>query len=89
MENTQSSELTISSRWIENLFDSLMKLESYERLLKEGCEGILEYVTNPNLSKADIQNKTYKLFISELEIILENIREMIPKENFLQIFILL
>lgn len=88
MEDNSGSEKTISNQWLENIFSSLMKLETYERLLKEGCSGILEYITNPNINLADIQYKNYKLFLTEMEIIIENTKHLIEKEKYLQISIL-
>ena len=89
MENSESSQKNITDKWLDNIFESLMRLESYERLMKEGCEGILEYVQNPNINLADIQYKNYTLFITEAEILIEDTKHLIDKKRFLDITLLL
>jgi len=89
MENSESSQKNITDKWLDNIFECLMRLEHYERLLKEGCESIIEYVQNPNLCLADVQYKNYNLFIAEVEILMEDTRHLIDKEKFLNISLLL
>ena len=89
MEISESSQKNITDKWLDNIFECLMRLEQYERLLKEGCESILDYVQNPNLNLADIQYKNYNLFITEAEILLEDTKHLIAKDKFLSISLLL
>lgn len=89
MENSESSQKNITDKWLDNIFECLMRLEQYERLMKEGCESILEYVQNPNINLADIQYKNYNLFITEAEILFEDTKHLIAKDKFLNISILL
>lgn len=85
MEEEMSSNKNITDKWLDNIFETLMRLEGYERLAKEGCNSILEYVQVQNLDLATIQHKNYEMFISEFEIILNNTRHLIDKKTYLQI----
>lgn len=89
MENSESSQKNITDKWLDNIFESLMRLEGYERLMKEGCESILEYIQGSNLSIGDIQYKNYSLFITEAEILIEDTKHLIDKKRFLDISLLL
>lgn len=88
MESNQGTEKNITDKWLDNIFESLMRLEGYERMLKEGCESVLEYVQNPNLNLADIQYKNFSLFMTEVEIILEDTKHLIDKTKYLNIALL-
>lgn len=85
MDEGTNTQKTITDRWLDNLYESLMRLEQYEKLAREGCESLMEYVQNPNLDLALIQNKNYGLFITELEITLNNCRHLIDKDKRLKI----
>jgi len=89
MENSESSQKNITDKWLDNIFECLMRMETYERLIKEGCESIMDYVQNPNLSIGDIQYKNYSLFITEAEILIEDTKHLIDKKRFLDISLLL
>jgi len=89
MENDISSEKTINDKWLENIFESLMRLEGFERLMRNGCQNLLEYIQNGNINLADVQYKNYQLFITETEILIQDTRHLIDKNKFLQISLLL
>lgn len=88
MESSESGQKNITDKWLDNIFESLMRLQGYERMLKEGCGSVLEYVQNPEINLADIQYKNYTLFMTEVEIILGDTRHLIDKQKFLNLSIL-
>lgn len=89
MESSESSQKNITDKWLDNIFECLMRLEQYERLMKEGCESIMDYVQNQNLSIGDIQYKNYSFFVTEAEILMEDTKHLIDKKKFLEISLLL
>lgn len=83
MDEGANTQKTITDKWLDNLYESLMRLEQYEKLAREGCESLMEYVQNPNLDLALIQNKNLGLFITEFEITLNNGKKVIDKKEYL------
>ena len=79
------SQKTINEKFLDNLSNSLLRLEEYERLMWEGCNSLLDYVQNPTLNLASIKYKNYRLFIVEFQIILNNWRKQIDKKTYLDL----
>jgi len=77
MENNKEleSKKDISSKWLDVLFDSLLRLEFYDRNLKSGAQDLFEYLQtlrfkiNPVLTLKLTQIKAVDLMISEFEIL--------------------
>lgn len=89
MENEESSQKNITDKWLDNIFESLVRMQYYERLMKEGCGSLSEYIERSNADIVEVQYKNYKLFITEAEILIEDSRHLIEKKQMLQISILL
>jgi len=91
MENNEPQEKTdtrtFSDKWLENIFQVLMRLEDYERLSKNGCVTIMDYVQNTNLDLAVVQEKNYDLFMTEVEIVLNDTKPFIDKKTYLSLFL--
>lgn len=84
-ENTGNQEelnKNISQMFVANLFDSLMRLQEYERLSREGCRSILEYVQIPTLQIAQIQHENYHIFLTEFNILLINVKKLINEKEY-------
>ncbi|MCX6748216.1 MAG: hypothetical protein NT076_01280 [Candidatus Pacearchaeota archaeon] len=91
MEDSDNvNQKNITDKWLDNVYQSLMKLEDYERLAKEGCSSIVEYVQSISQNKnfqmdmAQLQKKNYDFFITEFEVLLNNIRHLIDKQTYLR-----
>lgn len=85
-ENTQEKpqdSRNFADKWLNNIFEVLMRIEDYERLAKNGCVTLLDYVQNPQLDLALIQNKNYELFMTEVEVLLNNVKYFVNKKDFL------
>ncbi len=80
------NQKNITDKWLDNVFEILMRLEGYERLAKEGCSSLIEYVQNPQIQidMAQIQKKNYDFFITEFEVLLNNIRHLIDAKTYLK-----
>lgn len=88
-EQDNINQKNITDKWLDNIYEILMRLEGYERLAKEGCISILDYVQNPaiELDMAQIQNKNYNLFITEFEVLLNNVKHLIDAPMYLKMMI--
>jgi len=88
MEEDNINQKNITDKWLDNIYEILMRLEGYERLAKEGCNSIIEYLQsiaqNPNIDLATIQKKNYDMFITEFEVLLNNIQHLVDKTIFLK-----
>lgn len=87
MENESNiNQKNITDKWLDNIFEILMRLEGFERLAKEGCVSVLDYVQNPSIQidMAQIQKKNYDLFIAEFIVLLNNARHLIDAKDCLK-----
>jgi len=77
-----TSQKTITEKWLENLFNNLLRLETYEKLAKEGCTSILDYVDLNDKSLTQIQYKNYTLFLTEIEVVANDCKNLIKEEDY-------
>ncbi len=80
--NINSSEKNISDKWLDNIFNILKRLEESEKLAREGCLTILEYVQIPEKSLPLIQYKNYTLFLTDFQLLINNCQQMIGKKDY-------
>lgn len=82
MENTNSfSTSNINQRWLENIFENLKNLENGERLAREGCISLMEYLQmTPDqraIMLADIQYKNLRFMITEIDLLLTDVTPVV------------
>lgn len=82
------NQKNINDKWLDNIYEILIRLEGYERLANEGCNSLMEYLQsiaqNPNIDFATLQKKNYDMFITEFEILLNNVRHLVDSKTFLK-----
>lgn len=75
----------INTKWIDNIYENLKNLETFERLSREGCQSILEYLQIPYEDRkiiiADIQFKNLKLMLNELRLLITDASLVIGEEQ--------
>lgn len=87
---TQSAN--INEKWLQNIYENIKKLEDYERLVREGCSSLLEYVQIP-LEKRPIvlgltQFKNLKFFLTEFKLLLADLTPVLNSseaKNFYEV----
>lgn len=71
----------INSKWIENIYENIKKIEEFERLAREGCTSIFDYVQIPmndrNMFLVEIQYKNLKLLLNEFILVIPDINPVI------------
>ena len=81
-EEFESSNINI--RWLENIYDQLMTIQNMERLAREGCNSIMEYVQMPwetrNIILADVEYKNMRLMALEIDIIISNLAPVLKNK---------
>lgn len=81
--NYESSN--INSIWLQNIYENIKNLEAMERLAREGCSSILEYLQIPYEARpiiiADTQYKNLKLIYNELYLLLSDLVPVIKPDE--------
>ncbi len=75
----------ISDKWMNSIYDSLQRLEEYERMAREGFKGLMEYVQsigtlNKNIEIIMFQN--LKFLVSEMKILIPKAKFHLKEEEF-------
>ena len=83
MENEFDS-ININIEWLNNIYGELRIIQDIERLAREGCKNLMEYMQTPinsqRLVLADVQYKNMRFFALELDILIRNLAPIIPKK---------
>jgi len=82
--NNQYQEINITGLWLKNLFDSLEKLQDFERICREGALSLMEYLQIPESKRAEVQFQNLKMMITETGILLVNAKAKLDKTFYLQ-----
>jgi len=84
VEENQIQEVNITSLWNKNLFESLQRLQDFERICRDGAVSITEYLNIDHQRMSEIQFQYLKMIITELGILLANAKVRISKPFFLK-----
>ena len=94
MEALQSFETTnFNAKWLDNLFQNIVKLEEFERLARNGVASTQEYITllsnnsieTVKLMIVEIQYKNLANMVGEIITTLAEIEEIMKKEDLEQL----
>jgi hypothetical protein len=83
-ENNQLEDVNITSLWNKNLFESLQRLQDFERIVRDGAVSITEYLNISPQRMPEIQFQYLKMIITELGILLANAKARISKSFLLK-----
>ncbi|KKM68688.1 hypothetical protein LCGC14_1458370 [marine sediment metagenome] len=86
MDDKIETKQDLSSLWIKNnVYDSLEKIELYERFMRTGFKNIFDYIEQINLTPemiVGLQLKNMELMIVELDILIENVKSLLLKKVY-------
>lgn len=75
----------INSLWLMNVFENLKNLERMQRLAKEGCSSVMEYLSLPIAEKeliiADVQYKNLRFIVGEIDLLLTDLTPVIEEKK--------
>jgi len=85
MEQDNFSSSNIHLDWLDNIMNQLKDLQDIERLSREGCRSIIEYVSiPPEIAHNFIVETCYKniqFFIMELHIVVTNLQSTLKEDS--------
>lgn len=83
IENIQSSN--INEKWLDNIYENIKKIEEYERLVREGCASLLDYVQIPLKSRPVVvgltQFKTLRFLLTEFTLLLADLTPVLEDKS--------
>lgn len=65
-----SNTSNINEKWLDNIYENIKKIENHERLAREGCESLIEYISLSSKSLGQVQFKNLSLFVTEFGLLL-------------------
>jgi len=72
---------SINQKWLENIYSQLESMQEMERLAREGCNSLMEYLQVPpsmiGIMLPEIQYKNLRFFTLELSMLLNNLRPIL------------
>lgn len=88
-ENKEFETTNISTLWNKNIFENVKNLEEMERLAREGCQSILQFIQmDPNtihLILPEIQYKNLKMMVSEIGLLLSDLSPVVDETFYKEI----
>lgn len=82
VDSTTESD-NINSLWLKSVFESLKSLENMERMAREGCSSLLEYLQYPIELRAsqfaDIQYKNLRFMVTEFSLLIRKLNPIIDE----------
>lgn len=84
VEENNFQEINITSLWHKNLFESLQKLQDYERICRDGAVSYAEYLQLPPARIPEIQYQHLKMMASETGILIGNAKAKLSKEFYIK-----
>jgi len=84
VEEKELQEVNITALWNKNLFESIQRLQDFERICRDGAVSISEYLNIAPSRMPEIQFQYLKMMISEMGILLGNSKVRISREFFIK-----
>lgn len=75
----------IHVEWLKNIYKQLMIIQDMERISREGCRDLMEYLQIPieyhGLVIPDAQYKNLRFFVIELDILINNLKPTLREKS--------
>ena len=84
-EEEQKSIKNIGAKWLDSLYISIERITECERMGREGCESLVQYVQDINYFNKNlpsIQLKNLSFMIGEIKIILPKAKRFIKEKEY-------
>lgn len=75
----------INSKWLENIYDNIKRIEVHERLAREGCIELIEFMQIPKSEReifiAEAQYKNLRLMLNELLLVVPDVAPVLDENK--------
>lgn len=75
----------INEKWLNNIYENIKNLENYERLVREGCQSLLDFMNIPLKDRAVVigltQFKNLRFLITEFNLLLADLTPIIQNSD--------
>lgn len=75
----------INDKWLDNVYENIKALEEYERLIREGCKSLLDFLNIPYKNRpviiGDTQFKNIKFFLTEFKLLLGDLSPILGEDD--------
>jgi hypothetical protein len=73
----------ITGLWHKDIYDSIRKIQDYERICRDGAVGIMEYLQVPHDRLAEMQFQFLRTMATELNILMGNVKVLLSEHFFI------
>lgn len=71
----------INEKWLNNIYENIKNLEDYERLVREGCKSLLDFMNIPERNRPIVigltQFKNLKFLVTEFTLLLADLEPVL------------
>lgn len=75
----------INEKWLNNIYENIKKLEEYERLVREGCSSLLDFLQIPIKQREIVlgltQFKNLRFFVTEFRLLLGDLTPVLEEDK--------
>lgn len=76
----------INEKWLDNIYENIKNLENYERLVREGCTSLLDFVNMPLKNRPVVigltQFKNLRFLITEFKLLLGDLTPVLDSSDY-------
>lgn len=85
MEDFSVQTANINEKWLQNIYENIKKMEEHERLSREGCEDLLDYIRIPSDQRkiiiGSLQYKNLNFLITEFNLLLTDLSPVVDSNK--------
>lgn len=75
----------IHLKWLDNIYNQIKVLQDFERIAREGCRDLIEYLEIPinmrSIIMPEVQYKNLRFMVLELDILISNLSPVLKEKT--------
>lgn len=77
--------VNIHTKWLDNIYNQISVIQDFDRLAREGCSNLMEYLSIPIESQsillAEAQYKNLRFLVLELDLLISNLSPILKEST--------